>query len=121
MFGQQRSLSGHWRQSITLARYKTVAPSLTRRLEKLACWTGVNIALLIKCEVFPTEGRILAIRLVDHRDVGCDLLVLDQPVEGRSRTIGRVSRKPRRINVEALLSTLDHALRRADFGLADRA
>src|SRR5690242_14624157 len=122
MFGQQRSLSGHWRQSITLARYKRVSPSqLARRREKLACWTGVNIALLIKCEVFPTEGRILAIRLVDHRDVGCDLLVLDQPVEGRSRTIGRVSRKPRRLNVEALLSTLDHDLRRADFGLADRA
>src|SRR5262249_24195498 len=98
-----------------------VVDQLAGRRENLACWTGVSVALLVKREVFPTEGSVLAIRLVDHRDVGCDLLVLDQPVEGRSRTIGRISRKPRRLNVEALLSTLDHDLRRADFGLTDRA
>src|SRR5262249_39474196 len=73
-----------------------VVDQLAGRRENLACWTGVSVALLVKREVFPTEGSVLAIRLIDHRDVGCDLLVLDQPVEGRSRTIGRISRKPRR-------------------------
>src|SRR5262249_54108143 len=114
MFGQQCSLSGHWRQSIMLARYKRVSPSLTSLpvvARKLTCWAGVSVALLVKREVFPTEGPVLAIRLVDHRDVGCDLLAVDQPVEGCSRTIGGVSREPRWLNVEAPL--IDHDLGRA--------
>src|SRR5215204_4840040 len=50
-----------------------------RRREGLAGRTGVQVALLVELEVFPTEGPVLALRLVDHRDVWSDLLVLDQP------------------------------------------
>ena len=39
---------------------------LAGRREKLPCWTGVSVALLVKREVFPTKGPILAIRLVDQ-------------------------------------------------------
>ena len=109
------------RHTRTIQKGLPVVDQLASGREKLAGWTGVDVALFVKLEVFSIEGPIVAIRLVDHRDVGCDLLVFDQPVEGCSRTIGGISREPLRLNVEALLGSLDHGLRRADFGLADRA
>src|SRR5712691_1567030 len=48
-----------------------------RRREGLASRAGVHVALFVEPEVVPTEGPILAPRLVDDRDVGSDLLVLD--------------------------------------------
>src|ERR1700757_2520220 len=49
--------------------------------EDLASRADIDVALLIECEVLPREGTVLALRLVDHRDVWRDFLVVDQPVE----------------------------------------
>jgi hypothetical protein len=46
---------------------------LASRGENLAGRTNVNVALLVECEVLATEGPILALRFVDHRDVRGDL------------------------------------------------
>jgi len=53
------------------------------RRENLARWADINVTLLVEREGFPTECPIVAFRLVDHRNVRCDLLVLDEPIEGR--------------------------------------
>jgi hypothetical protein len=44
------------------------------RREGLASGTRVHVALFVEREVVPTEGPILAPRLVDDRDVWSDLL-----------------------------------------------
>jgi len=41
----------------------------------------IDVALFIKPEVFPAEGPVLALRLVDDRNVRRDALVLGQLVE----------------------------------------
>src|SRR5262249_8822876 len=63
---------------------------------------------LVECKVLPTEGPILALRLVDHRDVRRYLRLVDQPVEVGSRTVGRITRKPFGLDVKALLGARDH-------------
>src|SRR5258708_5770325 len=50
------------------------------RGEDLARRADVHVSLLVKREVVPTEGPIVALRLVDHRDVRRNLLVFDEPV-----------------------------------------
>src|SRR5260370_19904365 len=61
-----------------------VVDHLTRRRECLVRRADVHVTVLVEREVFPTEGPILALRLVDHRDVRSDLLVIDEAVEVRS-------------------------------------
>ena len=58
-----------------------IVDHLARRLEGLAGRASVDIALLVECEVLPAEGPILALLLIDHRDVRLDVLVVDEPVE----------------------------------------
>src|SRR6202165_97371 len=50
-----------------------------------------------------------------------DALLLDQPVQHRSRPVCGIGRKPLRLKTETLLSSLDHGLRRTDLGLTDGA
>jgi hypothetical protein len=76
-------------------------------------WTNVNVLLLVDAEVFPTEGPILALRLVDHRDMWRYLRFVDQRVEVSSRAIGHIAREPFGLDVEALLDAFDHGLARA--------
>jgi putative tryptophan/tyrosine transport system substrate-binding protein len=54
---------------------------LAGRREGFARRAGVDVALFVEREVFPTEGSVLALRLVDHRDVRRDILVFDEPIE----------------------------------------
>src|SRR5262245_53936908 len=58
-----------------------IVDQTARRREDLASGAGVHVALFVEPEVVPTEGPILAPRLVDDRDVRSDLLVLNEPVE----------------------------------------
>jgi hypothetical protein len=48
-------------------------------------------------------------------------LLLDQPVERRSRTIGAVGRQPFRLQAKTLRGPFDHGFSRADFGLPNGA
>src|SRR5215468_1320395 len=98
-----------------------IVDKLAGRSEELACRADIYIALLVECKVVPTECSIFAFRLIDHWDMRRDLLLVDEPVEICPRAIGRVSREPLGLDLEALLGALDHGLRRADLGLADRA
>src|ERR1700719_967089 len=66
-----------------------IGGNLASRGENLAGRTNVDVALLVECEVLPTEGPILALRLVDHRDVRGYLRFVDQPGEVGSRTVRR--------------------------------
>jgi hypothetical protein len=59
----------------------SIIKKLARRCENLACRTGVDVPLLVEGEVFSTECPILALRLVDHRDMRRYLRLIDQPVE----------------------------------------
>jgi hypothetical protein len=51
------------------------------RRQKLACRTDIDVALFVEPEVFPTKGPVLALRLVDDRNLRGDVLVLDEPAE----------------------------------------
>jgi hypothetical protein len=50
-----------------------------------------------------------------------DTLLLDQPVQHRSRPVSGIGRKPIRLEAEALYGPLDHGLRRADLGWTNGA
>src|SRR6476659_11353939 len=87
---------------------------LTRR-------TVINVARRVISKVTTREGAIVPLRFVEHGDVWRDALLLDQPVQHRSRTVSGISDKPLWLEAEALFGPLDHGLCRADLGLADGA
>src|SRR5437879_1644152 len=83
--------------------------------------TMVGVSLGIVSEIAAREGAILSRRLVDDRDVRRDLLVLDEPVQHRRRSVGGIRNEPLRLETKALLGSLQHGPRRADLGLAHGA
>ena len=97
------------------------APARSTNCGTVTGRTNVNVALFVEGEVLPTEGPILALRLVVHRDVRRYLRLVDQPVQVGSGTLSRVARETFGLDVEALLGAFDHGLGRANFGLADGA
>ena len=78
-----------------------IIDQLARRGENLAGRTNVSVPPLVEGEVFPTEGPILALRLVDHWDKRRDLRLVDQPVEVSSGTVSRIASQPFGLDVEA--------------------
>ena len=58
------------------------------------CRTGIDVGSLVVAKAFPREGAILAPGSIEDRNVRYDLLLLDQPVEHRRRTVGRVAGAP---------------------------
>src|SRR6185436_8008332 len=52
--------------------------------------TIVSISLGVVSEIAAREGAILSLRLVDDGDVWGDLLLLDEPVQHRRRSIGGI-------------------------------
>src|SRR5215831_4405592 len=87
--------------------------------ERSAGWADVHVPLLVERKIIPTEGPVLALRLVDHRDVRGNLLAVDEPVEVCPRPVGGIGREPLGFDIEALLGPLDHGFRRPDLSLAD--
>src|SRR5271163_646211 len=71
-----------------------VVDQLAGRREDLVRRADVHVTVPVEREVFPTEGPILAFRLVDHRDVRSDVLVFDKPVEVGPGTVGGIAREP---------------------------
>src|SRR5258706_1124060 len=57
-----------------------IIDQLARRREDLVRRADVHVTVLVEREVLPTEGPILAFRLVDHRDVLSDDLVFYKPI-----------------------------------------
>src|SRR5690242_20524206 len=79
----------------------------------------VDVAGRIIAKVAAREGTVIPLRLVEHGDMWRDALLLDQPVQHRSRPVGGIPDKPLRLETEALLRSLDHGLCRTDTGLAN--
>src|SRR5438045_8814520 len=73
------------------------------RSEQLAAWAVIDIPCRIKAEVGTREGAVLPVRPVKHRDMWCDALLFDKPVQHRSRTVSGIARKPFRLETKALL------------------
>src|SRR5947199_5890215 len=80
-----------------------------------------NVASRVITKVAAREGAVVPLRLVEHRNMWRDALLLDQPVQHRSCPVSCISDKPLRLKAEALLCSLDHSLCRADFGLPNGA
>src|SRR2546423_10055535 len=91
------------------------------RSEQLAAWAVIDIPCRIKAEVGTREGAVLPVRPVKHRDMWCDALLFDKPVQHRSRTVSGIARKPFRLETEALLCSVDHGPGGADLSLANGA
>src|SRR5882724_3698033 len=89
--------------------------------ELLSAWAVVDVAGRIISKVAAREGAIIALRLVEHRDMWRDTLLLDQPVQHRSCPVSSISNKPLRLEAEALFCPFDHGPCGADLGLANGA
>src|SRR4029077_5582680 len=70
----------------------------------------VNIAGRVILKVAPREGAIIPLRLIEHRDMWCDALLVDQPVQHRSRPVSGIPDKSLRLETEALFGPFDHGL-----------
>ena len=73
------------------------------RSEPLSSRAAVDVAGRIISKVAAREGAIIPLRLVEHRDMWRDALLLDQPVQHRSCTVSGIADKPLRLEAEALL------------------
>ncbi|MFK4501879.1 hypothetical protein ABIF86_006170 [Bradyrhizobium japonicum] len=79
----------------------------------------VDVAGRIISKVAAREGTVISLRLVEHGDMWCDALRLDQPVQHRSSPVSGIPGKPLRLETKALLCSFDHCPRRSDLGLAN--
>ena len=78
--------------------------------ELLAIGADVDAASPVPSEVRGGEGAILALGAVPHRDVRCDLLLLNEPAQELARAVGRVGRQPLRLQIEAGFGAVEHRL-----------
>src|SRR5262249_12929040 len=62
--------------------------------QRAAGWAHVHVPLLVELKIIPTEGPVLPLRLVDHREARANLLAVDEPVEVCPRPVGGIGREP---------------------------
>src|SRR6202008_3866396 len=93
--------------------------NVARRVQQLALRTDIDIARSVEGEVTPAPRAIFAPRLVDHRNLRRDSLLIDNPIERLGGAIGRIGGKVVRLESEALLSPFDHRLRRTNLSLTN--
>src|SRR4051795_621325 len=91
------------------------------RPKPLSARAVVDVAGRVISEVAAREGAVIPLRFIEHRNMRRDTLLLDQPVQHRSRPVSGIGRKPLRLETEALLCSFDHGLRCADLGLTNGA
>src|SRR5437764_12072020 len=77
----------------------------------------INVARRVISKVAAREGAVVPRRLVEHRNMWRDALLLDQPVKHRSCNVICITDKPLRHKTEALLCSLDNCLLRCDICL----
>src|SRR5215470_9910682 len=100
---------------------RMVRPDGAGGRQEVACRAHIGIPPLVEDELLPAQRAVLALRLVDDRDMRFDLFVVDQPVERRRRSVGRIGRQSLGLHAEAVFGPVDHGLRRADLRLANGA
>jgi hypothetical protein len=91
------------------------------RSKPLSARAVVDVAGRIISKVAAREGAIISLRFVEHGDMWCDALLLDKPVQHRSRTVSGIGGKSLRLEAEALFGSVDHGLCSADLGLTNGA
>src|SRR6476620_1028624 len=91
------------------------------RRQGLPAWADIGVGARVVVELLAREGTVLSLGLVDDGDVRRDLLVFDQPVQHRRRSIGGVRREPLRLEPKSHLGALQHGPGRANLGLANGA
>src|SRR4029077_990299 len=77
---------------------------------------AVDVGGRIISKVAARKGAIISLRLVDNRNMRCDVFLLDQPVQHRSCPVSGIPDKPSGLEAETLLCSLDHGPCRADLG-----
>src|SRR4051812_10950196 len=93
----------------------------TARPKPLTTRAVVNVADRVISKVAPRESAIIPLRLIEHRDMRRDALLLDQPVQHWSRSVSGIPDKSLWLETEALLGPFDHGLCCTDLGLANGA
>src|SRR4051794_13683903 len=78
------------------------------RSEPLSARAVVDVVGRIISKVAPREGAIIPLRLIEHRDMWRDTLLLDEPVQHRGRSICGIPDKSLWLETEALLGPFDH-------------
>src|SRR4029453_9271070 len=91
------------------------------RSEPLSARAVIDVAGRIISKVAPGEGAVIPLRLIEHRDMWRDTLLLDQPVQHRSRPVSGIPDKSPWLETEALFGPFDHGFCCADLGLANGA
>src|SRR5205085_1990716 len=89
------------------------------RRQRLALRAGIRVGALVVAEVLSGEGPIFTLGPVENGDVRCYLLLLNQPVQHRGRSVGGIGGEALRLETEALFGTLDHRARGAYLGLTN--
>ena len=72
------------------------------RSELLPARAVVDVAGRIISKVAAREGAVISLRLVENRNMRRDALLLDQPVQHRSRPISGISDEPLWLETKAL-------------------
>src|ERR1700755_1246765 len=62
--------------------------------ELLSARAVIDVGGRIISKVAAREGAIISLRLVDNRNMRCDVFLLDQPVQHRSRPVSGIPDKP---------------------------
>ncbi len=87
-------------------------------LQQLARRTGVGVCLVVVGEVVAGEGPVLALGLIEDRDVGLDALLVHQPLKHLGRAVGGVGGQTLGPQAQAFLGALDHGSAGCQLALA---
>ena len=121
-FGQHCGLSGHTSQSSLLARYRSVLPRVRCRSFRAAFRPGTGRSRQSDHNESRCARRCHHLASIYRtQDMWRDALLLDQPVQHRSRPISSIPDKPLWLEIKTLFGPLDHGLCCADLGLANGA
>ncbi len=92
---------------------------LPARPQQLSGRADIGVRLGIIVELPAREGAVLALRLVEDRDVRCDPAMLDQPVEHGCGAICGIGDEAFGVQIEPRHGAVDHPACRTGFCLSD--
>lgn len=95
----------------------TIVHQRSGRGEDLASGTVVDVAGVIISEVLAREDPICARRLVEHRNVRLDPVLVNQPAKHLGRAIAAVADESARIGIESFERAFNHAFGGQHLGL----
>jgi len=79
--------------------------------QPLTSRTAILILPLVPSEITARDNLFPPVRSAPHRDVGIDLLLVDQPAEGGCVTVGSIADQVSGLDVKTPLDSIDHGAR----------